>query len=199
VFKFENHMSTGTVIEMLNHGLNWLRITGTANVVAEAAQIIGKTTRTVEAYRARSEDRQISADDLMKIFVEATARFAVIPRVPRVPITVFSSFGSPMVRVHSIFSASFLADMYGGHWQIEDGHHVVPRHLPERASRKSCLRTLLHTRAVTVEEACAALDCCPYALVAMQIEEPLVDVAAPSIEGLARLNMIATERMGEAA
>lgn len=38
-----------------------------------------------------------------------------------------------------------------------------------------------------------------YVLVAMQIEEPLVDVAAPSIEGIERLNARAVERLGEAA
>ncbi|UWU29136.1 hypothetical protein N2600_03960 [Rhizobium sp. WSM1274] len=138
----------------------------------------------MESYRAKSDSRQIAASDLLSIFDAAIRRFAVIPRTPLVPITVYDETGYPVTRVHSIFSATFIADREDGHWQVEDGYWIEPRDLPFRSQCKSHLRRYLRNGLVTVEEACQVLNCCPYALVAMQLEEPMVDLAAPDIDGL---------------
>ncbi|TAW65456.1 hypothetical protein ELI15_14275 [Rhizobium ruizarguesonis] len=203
MFQYSKRMSKLQVIDMLNHGLNWLKIAGIAPTVADAAQIINKAPRTLEAYRAKSDPRQIGADDLLKIFAEAIWTFSQLPADPIMPITVFDESGQPVVRVHSVHSAAFIADAKRGtgYYEINDGVYVpyYLRDLPERTRRKSRLRRLMFSKAVNCDQACKALECCEYALVAMMIDAPLVDVAAPDEKGLRVLEAMATAAMGEAA
>jgi hypothetical protein len=200
MFQYSNHMSSTQVRDMLNHSLAWLKIAGIAPTVADAARLINKAPRTLEAYRAKSDPRQISADDLLKLFAEAIWTFAQFPADPIMPITVFDEFGQPVVRVHSIHSASFIADSKRGtgYYEINDGVYVpcYLRDLPEPTVRKSRLRRLIFSRAVTCDQACKALGCCEYALVAMMLDAPFVDVAAPDEKGL---EAMATATLGEAA
>ncbi|MGO7583347.1 hypothetical protein ACC665_12585 [Rhizobium ruizarguesonis] len=203
MFKYSNHMSPGQVVDMLNHALNWLKITGAAPTVAAAAYLLSKAPRTLEAYRAKSDPRQISADDLLKLFGEAIWTFGQQPADPIMPITVFDESGQVLTRVHSIHSASFIADCTRGSGYYEINPSVwVPiylRDLPERTVRKSRLRRLLFSGAVTSRQACEALGCCGYALIAMMLDTPFVDIAAPEEKALRALEAMATESMGEAA
>ncbi|TAV14715.1 hypothetical protein [Rhizobium ruizarguesonis] len=203
MFQYSTHMSSTQVRDMLNHALNWLKITGAAPTVADAARLINKAPRTLEAYRAKSDPRQIGADDLLKLFAEAIWTFGQFPADPIMPITVFDESGQPVVRVHSIHSASFIADAKRGtgYYEINDGVYVpyYLRDLPERTVRKSRLRRLMFSGAVNCDQACKALDCCEYALVAMMLDAPLVDIAAPDEKGLRILEALATANMGEAA
>ncbi|MBX5160398.1 hypothetical protein HJB89_25270 [Rhizobium sp. NZLR8] len=203
MFQYSNYMSPAQVRDMLNHALNWLKISGTAPTVATAAQLINKAPRTLEAYRAKNDPRQISADDLLKLFGEAVWTFGQFPADPIMPITVFDESGQPVVRVRSIHSASFIADCKhgSGYYEINDGVYVsyYLRDLPERTVRKSRLRRLMFSRAVNCDQACKALNCCEYALVAMMLDAPLVDLAAPSEKGLRVLEAMTTANLGEAA
>ncbi len=203
MFQYSNYMSSTQVRDMLNHSLNWLKIAGIAPTVADAARLINKAPRTLEAYRAKSDPRQIGADDLLKLFAEAIWNFGQLPADPIMPITVFDESGQPVVRVHSIHSASFIAGAKRGtgYYEINDGVYVpyYLRDLPERTVRKSRLRRLMFSGAVNCDQACKALDCCEYALVAMMLDAPFVDVAAPDEKGLRVLEAMATVNLGEAA
>jgi hypothetical protein len=166
---------------------------------AEIASLIGKSIRTVEAYRADSDERTIKASDLMALYIEIARRFAPWPNEPVIPITVFDAYGQVTARAHSIHFASFISDVENGSWVIEDGGWVIPRSLPQEAALKSRLRRLIWSRAVTVEQACEALDCDEHTLIEYQSILPAGHLESPPEYGLRRLEALATERMGEAA
>lgn len=193
-------MSKDEIIDRLTRCCSWIAVMGSSDPSADAGRLIGKTKRTIEAYRARSDERTIPAPDLMTLYIEIIRRFAPWPRTPIMPITVYDQYGQPSIQVQSIFAASFLADIEGGSWQIEDGCYVVPRTLPEETLRKSRLRRLLQSRTVNTQEACGALQCDEYWLVAYQIEGPFEDrTALVPEDGLRKLEALAAERLGEAA
>lgn len=193
-------ISKDEIIDRLVSCCSWLAVMGSTDTAADAGRLIGKTKRTVEAYRARSDERSIPAGDLMTLYIQIIKRFAPWPRGPIMPITVFDQFGQPSIQVQSVFAASFLADIEGGSWQVENGCYVVPRTLPDATIRKSRLRRLLWSKAVTSEEACAALECDEYYLVIYQIEGHFEErsLSVPAA-GLLKLEALAAERLGEAA
>lgn len=193
-------MSKHDIIDILLHAMSWLSITKIADPRGFAAELIGKSRRTIDAYIAPSEGRTIPPEDLHTICNETVRRVMTAHQRPVMPFEVYDTYEQPVARTTTLTGAIFLADLEDGFFEPTPGIWRGPGNdiaKPEVILR-SQLRRVMRSGLVSTEQACSVLGCCPYSLIAYQLECPFRPLAPPEF-GVKFLRAQVAEQIGEAA
>ena len=193
-------MSDKDVIAMLLKAIRWAEILKVANGRDYAAQLTGKSRRTIDAYVAPSEDRRIPVDDLQKITFDVCRRMATAHQYPLMAFEVFDAFEQPVARSMSLVGAMFLADAEDGYFEADAAVWRGPHnHIAKPdAVLRSQLRRVMRSGKVSIEQACSVLGCCSYTLLSYQLECPFDPLSPPEF-GVRFLQALVADQIGEAA
>ncbi len=160
------------------------------------AAFIGKQPRTVEAYCSYHEDRMISADDYMRVAVEAIKRKSKSSLSPA--FIIFDENGDQLFEAQKLCQAMFLADVEGAGWVATPRGVGQVKHVSTPAGRRSRLRRLVRDGTVQKHVIAAMFGFDQHCLVDYQLED--VDwLSTPDELRLHQLENFARAQMREAA